>query len=149
MLARYRLSLCVRLFVRLLVRLAQAGVVSKRLDESSWFWHGGFLSPIPHCVIRTFVVLRLLPSGTLSQTPDLENFATASRSRCQQNSSSSTVEFVDDTYTIIYKSINCNPNFFTSICYGFCGTICFYTPEFGPKFPENSALIFGDSQLSL
>ena len=43
----------------------------------------------------------VLPSGTLSKTPDLENFATASRSRCQQNSSSSssTVEFVDDIYT--------------------------------------------------
>ena len=27
--------------------------------------------------------IRVLPSGTLSQTPDLENFATASRSRCQ------------------------------------------------------------------
>jgi len=40
------------------------------------------------------------PSGTLSKTPDLENFATASQSRCQQHSlsSSSTVEFVDDTY---------------------------------------------------
>ena len=30
-----------------------------------------------------------LPSGSLSQTPVLQNFATASRSRCQQNSSSS------------------------------------------------------------
>ena len=45
------------------------------------------------------------PCGTLSQTPDLENFATPSRSRCQQNlSSSSTVELVDDTYTTIDES---------------------------------------------
>ena len=64
--------------------------------------------------------IRILPSGTLSQTSDLENCATASRSRCQQNSSSSssTVEFVGDTNTTIdeswlftttYKSVNCNP----------------------------------------
>ena len=43
--------------------------------------------------------IRVLPSGALSQTPDLENLAAASRSRCQQNSSSSsTVELVDDTH---------------------------------------------------
>jgi len=41
-------------------------------------------------------------TGTLSQTPDLVNFATASRSRCQQNSSSS--EFVDDTCTTVDES---------------------------------------------
>ena len=40
------------------VRLSQAGIVSKRLDESSWFWHGGFLPPIPHCVIRKFGYLQ-------------------------------------------------------------------------------------------
>jgi len=61
--------------------------------------------------------IRILSSGTLSQAPDLENFATASRSRCQQNSSSSssTVELVD-TYTtdsgrivsVYYKSVDCN-----------------------------------------
>ena len=50
--------------------------------------------------------IRILPSGALSQTSDLQNFATASRSRCQQNSSSSpsTVEFVDDTYTTVDES---------------------------------------------
>ena len=49
--------------------------------------------------------ITVLPRGTLSQTLDLENFATASRSRCQQHSSSSsTVEFVDDTYTTIDES---------------------------------------------
>jgi len=31
--------------------------------------------------------IRALPSGTLSQTLDLENFAAAGGSRCQQNSS--------------------------------------------------------------
>jgi len=74
------------------------------------FWYGGFLPPIPHCALKTFGYLQKLgyfPSGTLSQTPDLENFATASRSLCQQNSSSSsssTVELVDDTYTTIDES---------------------------------------------
>jgi len=49
----------------------------------------------------------VLPSGTLSETLNLENFATASRSHCQQNSSSSsssTVELVDDTYTTVDES---------------------------------------------
>ena len=51
--------------------------------------------------------IRVLPSGTLSETLNLENFATASRSHCQQNSSSSsssTVELVDDTYTTVDES---------------------------------------------
>ena len=51
------------------------------------FWQEGFLSP--HCVIRKFGYLRKLgyfPPGTLSHTPDLANFAAATRSRCQQNS---------------------------------------------------------------
>ena len=96
MLARYLLSSC--------VCLSQAGTVSKRLDESSWFWHVGFLPPIPHRVIKKFGYLEL------SQTQD-SNFATASRSCCQQNSS--TVELVDDTYDgrrdVYHPSVNCNP----------------------------------------
>jgi len=72
------------LFVRPSVCLSQAGVVSKPMVSEK---------------------LRILPSGTLSQTPDFENFATISRSCCQQNSSSSsTVELVDDTYTTIDES---------------------------------------------
>ena len=72
--------------------------------------------------------IRILPSGTLFQTPHSENFATARRSRCQQHSSSSssTVEFVDDTYTTIDESwlfttsqstVTCNS--ITAICCGF------------------------------
>ena len=38
----------------------------------------------------------VLPSGTSSQTLDLENFVTASRSCCQRNLS--TIELVDNTY---------------------------------------------------
>jgi len=54
------------------------------------------------CYKRTWVSseIRVLPSGTSSQTRDIENFAAANRLRCQQNSSSSsssTVELVDDT----------------------------------------------------
>ena len=49
------------------------------------FWHGGFHPPVQHCATRKF---RVLPSWTLSQAQDLANFATASRSCCQQNSSS-------------------------------------------------------------
>jgi len=53
--------------------------------------------------------IRVLPSGTLSQTPDLKNLVTISRPRCQQNLSSSlsTVEPVDDTYTTIIISFGC------------------------------------------
>jgi len=52
--------------------------------------------------------IRVLPSRTLSQTQDLENFATVSRSRCQQySSSSSMVELVDDTYTTVDESHGC------------------------------------------
>ena len=40
------LSVC--LSVRPSVRPLQAVIVSKRLqEEPSWFWHGGFLPPIP------------------------------------------------------------------------------------------------------
>ena len=56
-----------------------------------------FLRPILHCFINTFGCLqnRVLPSWNMSHSLDLENFATASRSCCQQNSS--TVELVEHT----------------------------------------------------
>jgi len=76
LLARHMLSSGVCLCVR------QAGVVSKRLAESSSFWHGGFL-PLCYKEIRESPIFRAFPSGTLSQTSDLENFATASLSSCQ------------------------------------------------------------------
>jgi len=81
MLARYLLS-CVRLAVRLSVCPSQAGVLSKRLDESSRFW-ARKLTPytyIPHCIYGNMGICktRVLRCGTLSKTPDLENFATAS-----------------------------------------------------------------------
>ena len=72
------------------VRLSQAGIISKRLDESSWFlaWMLPFTySTLCYKEIWVFPKMRTVPSVTLSQTPDLENFATASRSRCRQHSS--------------------------------------------------------------
>ena len=96
---------CRRVSVRPSVRRpSQAGIVSRRLDESSRFWHGDILPPIAHCYQEIWVSPkdRVLPCGTLSQTPDSENIAAASRSRCQQNSS--TVELVDDTNTTIDES---------------------------------------------
>ena len=61
---------------------------------------------LSHTEIWVSAKIMVLPSGNLSKTLDLENFATASRSRCQQNSpsSSSTVELVDNTYTTIDES---------------------------------------------
>ena len=79
--------------------------------------------------------IMVLPSGTLCQTPDSENFATASQSRCQQNSlslSSSMVELIDDTNTTIDESwlftasrSTVPSNSITSICCGFFCTTCF------------------------
>jgi len=55
--------------------------------------------------IRVSPKIKVLGFGTLSRTSDLENFATASRSRCQQHSSSSsTVELVGDTFTTVDES---------------------------------------------
>jgi len=90
------------------VGLSQAGVVSKRLDKSSWFLALRLLSThLTLCYKEMWVSpkIRVLPSGILSRTQYFKNFATASRSRCQQNSlSSSTVELVDDTYTTVDES---------------------------------------------
>jgi len=76
------LSSCVFLFVMCLsVRLSvrpfcpsQAGIVSKRLDESSWFlaWE------LCNKEIRLPPKIRILPTGILSQALDLEKFVAAS-----------------------------------------------------------------------
>jgi len=61
------------------------------------FWHGGF--HLSHNVYKEIWI-----SPQIRVVSGLENFATASRSRCPQNSSSSsssTVELVDDTYTTL------------------------------------------------
>jgi len=98
MLARYVLSSCVRPSVRPSVTSRYCIDTTKRIELVFGMEASFHLSD-------TF--------GTSSRTPDLENFATASRSRCQQNSSSSsTDELVDGTYTTIDESwllVNCNP----------------------------------------
>ena len=45
---------CRRVSVRLSVCPSHDGAASKRLDGSSWFWHGRFLPPVVHCVPRKF-----------------------------------------------------------------------------------------------
>ena len=81
--------------VCLSVSPSQAGVVSKRMDESSWFWRLPFTYlTFYYKEIYVSSKTSVLPSKTLSQTPDLENFATLS----------STVELVGDPYTKIDES---------------------------------------------
>jgi len=55
------------------------------------FWHEGFLPPTPHRVIRKFGYLQKLGYFPLGLCPKLLK-------------SSSTVEFVDDTYTTVDES---------------------------------------------
>jgi len=83
--------------VRPSVCTSQAGVVSKRLDGSSWFRHGGFLTYPTLCNKEIWVSpkQRIIYVDTLSRTLKLENLATASQSCCEPNSS--TVELVDHT----------------------------------------------------
>ena len=115
----YQRGTCCRLVsVCLSVRPSQAGIVPKRLDGQSWFFVS-FLWPILSCSYGNSDIskIRVLPSGTLPQTLDLENFATASRWCDQQNSS--TVEPVDYVYggrasrvsmhIVYYTSVDCNP----------------------------------------
>jgi len=51
----YRAMICIRgilamgLWLSVCVRLSQVGVLSKRLNESSWFWHVSFLPPVLQC----------------------------------------------------------------------------------------------------
>ena len=64
MLAFYRATLCYRgichvtVPVRLSVTRRYCTIVSERLEESSWFWHGGFLPPVLHCVLGKFRYLK-------------------------------------------------------------------------------------------
>jgi len=110
MLSRYMLSSCVPPSARLSVcpsvtsrycieTTGRIGLVLARRLPSTY-------TTLCYKEIWVSPKIRVLPSRTLSQIPDVENFATASRSRRQQNSSSSssTVEFVDDTYTTVDES---------------------------------------------
>jgi len=64
------------------VCLSQVGVLSKRVNESSWFLARELHLTYPTLCYKKIQVpskIRVLPSGTLLQTLDLENFATAYR----------------------------------------------------------------------
>ena len=129
MLARHMPSSRVRLSVRPSVTSQYCTGTTGRIELVFGIEASFYLS---HTVLKRNLgisKIRILPFGTLFQTPHSENFATARRSRCQQHSSSSsssTVEFVDDTYTTIDESwlfttsqstVTCNS--ITAICCGF------------------------------
>ena len=114
--------------VRPSVRPSQAGIASKPLDESSGFLSRKIPSTCPTlCCKKSFVSPKI---KVPPRTPDLENFATASRSRCQQNLSS-TVELVDDTYrpTTVNKlwlsTVTLLLHYFSLLW--ICCTTCFYS----------------------
>ena len=101
MLARYMLSSCVRPSVRqsryCVETTGRIGLVLARRLPATY-------ATLSHKEIWVFRKIRALPPGTLSQTLDLENFATASGCCCQRNSSK--VEVVDDTTMVdaaLYK----------------------------------------------
>jgi len=96
------------------VRLSQAGVVSKRLDESSWF-----LFFYPSLCCNEILVTPKLWYFSLEVFPKHQKISySKSIALSTRSSSSSTVEFVYDTYTTIdesrlgpiyYKLVSCNP----------------------------------------
>jgi len=71
------LALCLCLSVCLSVCLSQVGVLSKRMDGSSWFL-ACRLHSTSHtlCCMKIHVSTKVtvLPSGTLSHTPDFKKF---------------------------------------------------------------------------
>jgi len=70
-------------FVCVCVCLSQVDVLSKRMNESSWFLAWELHSTYPTLCYKEIHVpskIRVLPSGFLLQTLDLENFATEYRS---------------------------------------------------------------------
>jgi len=119
--------LCYASAVYAVVVMCLSVCLSVRLPVTSRYWtnragHECFIPQLPHYVIRKigyFQRLRYpvhaLSCGTLSQTAGLENFAMASRSRCQQNSSlrrrrSSLLTPIRQSTSggCYYKSANCN-----------------------------------------
>jgi len=76
------MSLCLSVSC-LSVCLSQVGVLSKQVNESGWFLAWGLHSTYPTLCCKEIHVpskMRVLLSGILLQTLDLENFATAYRS---------------------------------------------------------------------
>ena len=99
MLARYLLSSCVRLSVR----------HKPVLYRSVWtnragIWYGGFLLPIPHCVIRKFGYIQKLGYFPLEVCSDASRQVDRVVNNSSSSSSSSMVELVDDTYATVDES---------------------------------------------
>ena len=117
MLARYMLSSCpsIRVSVRPSVTSRYCVETTGRIEPVFGMGASFHQSHSTSCYKKIWVSSKIRVLWDF--VPNSGLFATASRSRCQQNSSSSssTVEFVDNTYTTIdeswlfYKSINCNP----------------------------------------
>ena len=66
--------------VSVCVCLSQVGVLSKRLNESDWFLALELPSAYPTLCYKEIQVsskIQVLPSGTMLETQDFENFATA------------------------------------------------------------------------
>ena len=96
MLARV-LAMALCLSVRPSVRLSQVGVLSKLSDESGWFSAWELPSTYPTLYYKEIQVpskITALPPGTLLQTLDLENFATAYRS------SKHVIDFAGERWTL-------------------------------------------------
>ena len=80
--ARNILSSCVYLSVC----PSQAGIISKRLDKSSWFWVLRLPSTYPTSCYKEIWASPKLAFVPNSVFTDLENFSTASRSRFRRSS---------------------------------------------------------------
>jgi len=74
------------------IALSMSVIRRSSIETADWielvFWHGSFLQSVLHCCavfLKIWVPpkIRVLPSGTLFQSLELGNFATASQLRCQ------------------------------------------------------------------
>ena len=87
--------------------LSQVRVLSKRLNESGWFLAWDRLSTCPTLSYKEMQVLskiRVLSSGTLLQTMDLEHFATAYRSSKRVINLARARRVSNNTYSTIYPN---------------------------------------------
>ena len=134
MLARYLLSWCVRLSVR----PSQAGIVSKRLDESSWFMVWRLPSTYPTLCYKEMSVsskITVLPCGTFLPNSGLGKFR---HGKLIALSTKLVVVVVDGracwrhlygirrVVAVYYKSVNCNPLTPFDLLW-ICRTACFYS----------------------
>jgi len=120
MLALYLLSLCVRLSV---------------LYRNDWtnrtgIWHGGFLSPIPHCVIRklghvqTLVRRKFRRDNSIALSTTRPSSVVVADSRvCWRH-----LYHNRRVVAVCYTSVNCNPLTPFDLWW-ICRTTCFYSRQ--------------------